>query len=113
MRGEDQHVTVRVAAVEQAALELGLHLSHLLRVAAGRRGRAGELVQEPVLVDERQRGQPDPLLPAARRILQDPPVTGEPEAGDELQPRARRPAAGRAANAETAKSSASSSAGES
>ena len=95
MRGEDQDVLAWLVAVEQAALEFGLYLAQMPGVVAGGGRRAGELVQEPVLVDERQRCHPDPLLSAAGRVVQDPAVAGRPGPGDELQPgHAARPGTG-------------------
>ena len=95
MRGEDEDVLAGLVAVEQAALEFGLYLAQVPGVVAGGSRRAGELVQEPVLVDERERCHPDPLLPAPGRVVEDPAVAGMPGPCDEPQPgRAARPGIG-------------------
>src|ERR1017187_8430741 len=80
------------AGPAQPGCQPGLHLAQMLGVVPGGGARAGEAVQEPVLVDERQRGQPDPLLAPTGRVVQDPAVAGMPGLGHE--PEAGRRAGG-------------------
>ena len=93
VRGEDQDVPAVLVPGAQPGRQPGLHVAQVPGVVPGGGTRTGEAVQEPVLVDERQRGQPDPLIAPAGRVIQDPAVARMPGPGHKPEP-GRRAGAG-------------------